>query len=249
MTFKLGKLPATPDRVKLKFASFLNKPVLPTPPASYSHTALVTSDWGLLGNDQYGDCVWAGGGHETILWNSEAGKTVQFSTENTLSDYAAVTGFDPNEPWTDAGTNMADAASYRRKTGLLDADGNRHTVAAYLAIESGNLDEIKQALYLFGVVGIGIVVTGDQQTQFANGQPWDVTDAQPEGGHYVPVVGYDENYFYVITWGKVQPATPAFIQKAMDEGFVYLSDESLENSKNIDGFDDATLKADLSGLH
>lgn len=249
MTYKLGKLPATPNRVALKFSFFSHKDQLPAAPATYSHTNLVPdADWGVLGNDQYGDCVWAGAGHETILWNSEAQKTVAFSTENTLSDYTAVTGFDPNEPWTDAGTNMSDAAEYRRKTGVLDAAGTRHQVAAYLAIEPGNLDELKQALFLFGAVGIGIVVTSDQQTQFANGEPWDVSDAPVEGGHYVPIVGYDADFFYVVTWGKVQKATYAFIQKAMDEGFVYLSEEALENSKSIDGFDDESLKKYLADL-
>jgi len=248
MTYKLGKLPATPNRVKFKLAQFTNTEALPTPPATYSHTALVKDDWGVLANDQYGCCVLAGGGHETMLWNAEGGHEVVFNDQATLSDYTAITGFDPNEPWTDAGTNMSDAASYRRKTGLVDAKGNRHKVAAYLAIEPGNLDELKLAAFLFGAVGIGVVVTADQQTQFANGEPWDVTGAQPEGGHYVPIVAYDDTTFTVITWGKLQKVTHAFLQQQMDEGLVYLSEEALTASKSLEGFDDTTLKQYLSDL-
>ena len=59
VTPKLGKVPARPDAVKLKFSSYINTNQLPTPPASFGHENLIQS-WGMLGNDQYGDCVWAG---------------------------------------------------------------------------------------------------------------------------------------------------------------------------------------------
>lgn len=250
MSYKLGKLPATPNRVAFKLSQFANSDVLPTPPASHNNTALVTAPWGMLGNDQYGCCVFAGAAHETMLWNSEAKNIVEFSDHAVLSDYTTVTGFNPNEPWTDAGTNMSDAAEYRRRTGVIDANGNRHKVAAYLAIEPGNLDELKLANFLFGAVGIGIVVTSAQQDQFAAGQPWDVDEnSQIEGGHYVPIVAYDADFFYVVTWGQIQKATYNFIQKQMDEGLVYLSEEALTASKSLEGFDDTTLKQYLAELH
>ena len=53
--------------------------------------------------------------HETMLWNKEAARTVTLNNESVLKDYSAVTGFNPNDPNTDQGTDMQVAA--RRNTG------------------------------------------------------------------------------------------------------------------------------------
>ena len=108
----------------------------------------------MFANDRYGDCVWAGAAHETMLW-TEAMQTAAFNDKNVLSDYSAVTGFDPASPKaTDNGTDMQEAASYRRKTGVLDAKGKRHKVLAYLALRPGDIDQLALAMYLFSAVGI-----------------------------------------------------------------------------------------------
>jgi hypothetical protein len=152
---KLGKLPARPDAVKLKLANYIDTSVLPKPPAEFGHERLVTQ-WGMLGNDNAGCCVWSGAGHEVMLWNREAGKTVNITTTSTLRNYSLVTGYDPNDPSTDQGTDMQAAASYRLKTGLLDADGKRHKIGAYVALKPGDLTELWYATYLFDGVGIGV---------------------------------------------------------------------------------------------
>lgn len=246
--FKLGKLPARPGAIKFKLADYTTG-TLPTPPRLYGHQSLIRS-WGMLGNDQYGDCVWAGAGHEHMLWNAESKKPFQITSQNVLAAYSAVTGFDPRNPNTDQGTDMEEAAKYRRQTGLLDAMNNRHQVGAYLDIPVGNTDKIKQAAYLFSAVGIGIRFPDSAMTQFNRGMPWTVkAGAQIEGGHYVPIVGYNSSYIYVITWGRVQPCSYAFIRKYMDEGIVYLSNDFLNTTgKTIDGFDLSTLQSDLAQL-
>lgn len=245
--YKLGKTPARKDAVKLKLSLFGAK--LATPPAKYEHYDLEAADWGMLGNDQYGDCVWAGSGHEYMLWNKEADKTVMFTTDNVLAAYTAVTGFNPKDPDTDQGTDMELAAKYRRKTGVVDSTGTHHKVGAYLAIEAQNRTELKQAVSTFSAVGIGIQVPESAQTQFSEGKPWTVVKNSPiEGGHYVPVVGYDSKYVYVVTWGQVQKMAWAFFDKYNDEGIAYLSNEMLTNGKSIDGFDLASLTNILKEL-
>jgi hypothetical protein len=245
---KLGKLPARPGAVKLRFSDYLDLSKLPTPPAEFGHETLVT-DWGLLGNDSAGDCVWAGGGHETILWNIEAGHRVSFSTANTLADYMAVTGYNPNDPSTDQGTDMQVAADYRLKTGLLDANGNRHRIGAYLAITAGNLQEHLIASYLFGAVGIGITFPLSAMHQFDAGQPWDIVPgATIDGGHYIPLVSFRGGLLNVVTWGKVQPMTEAFFASQNDESLAYLSPEMLIDGKSLEGFDLAQLQSDFNDL-
>ena len=244
---KLGKLPARPNAVTFKLTDYVDTKKL-TPPAFFGHDNLITS-WGMLGNDTVGDCVLAGGAHETMMWTAEGYAPAVFTDECVLSDYSAITGYDPSDPNTDNGTDMQMAASYRRKTGLLDANGKRHKVAAYLAITPGNLSEHLLAAWLFGAVGIGINFPAYAMDEFNSGIPWAVEERkrQIEGGHYIPLVAH-RGLLCVVTWGRIQQMTPQFFHKFNDESLVYLSEEMLYGGKSPEGFDDAQLRADLSAL-
>jgi hypothetical protein len=250
VTLRLGKTPARPGAVSFAFTTYQTK--LPAPPAVFGHEGLVAS-WGMKANDTYGCCVPAGAAHETMMWNREAGVTVTISDTDVLEDYAAMNGH--HYPITaggpdDQGTDMQVAASYRRKTGVLDAHGHRHTIGAYLAVATGDVDEHLTAAYLFGAVGIGIRFPDSAMTQFQDGKPWDVVaGAKIDGGHYIPLVGRNEaGNLLVVTWGKVQEMTPAFLQTYNDESLVYLSTEALKDGKTPEGFDLAQLQADLKAL-
>jgi len=242
---KLGKTPARKDAITFKLRDYLP---LVAPPASAGHYTL-QHVWGMLGNNLWGDCVLAGAGHETMLLNTEAGKIVAITEHNALSDYSAITGFNPDDPNTDQGTDMQVAASYRRKTGVIDSKQHRHKVLAYLAITAGKKTQLKQAVYRFGVAGIGIQFPSSAMDQFNAGKPWTVVAGSPiEGGHYVPAVGYDASYIYVITWGRVQKMSWAFYTKYCDEAIAYLSSEFLKDGKSLEGFNLTQLQADLKNL-
>jgi len=246
---KLGKKPARPGAVRLKFSDYATISRLPTPPASFGHGAKVTTAWNMLGNDAYGDCVWAGAAHEHLLWNYEAGVAVPFNEKCVLSDYSAVTGFNPNDPNTDQGTDMQAAASYRKKTGILDAHGKRHKVGAYLAIQPGNLDEHLTAAYIFGLVGLGITFPNTAMDQFNTGHPWDVAaGSQIDGGHYIPLISRSAGMSIVLTWGREQFMTDAFFKANNDESIVYVSTDFLSGGLSPDGFDLEHLNADLAAL-
>jgi len=88
----------------------------------------------------------------------------RISDKSVLSDYSAATGFDPNDPSTDQGTDMQAAASYRKKTGIRDAKGKRHKIDGYLAIRSPY--ELKQAVWLFGAAGLGVEFPKSAMKQF-----------------------------------------------------------------------------------
>jgi hypothetical protein len=251
LQFKLGKTAARPGAVKFKLASYLIKPQLPTPPKVFGHQGLVGTKWQMLGNDKYGDCVWAGAAHETMLWNKEADRTVVFNNTSVLKDYSAVTGFNPNDPNTDQGTDMQVAASYRRKTGVLDEHNKRHKVIAYLGLKVGDPDQLALAIYLFGATGIGIKFPNTAMDQFNAGKPWDVAaGAKIEGGHYIPGVGRDvKGNFVIVTWGKIQLMTPRFYKKYCDECVAYVSAEALTTGgKTLEGLNLAQLQSDLNAL-
>lgn len=244
---KLGKTAARKGAISVNFADYVS-PKLPAPPVHAGHQDVLKGlVLGMLGNDKYGDCVWAGAAHETMLWNKQAGMLIPMNETAVLSDYAACTGFNPKDPNSDQGTDMQLAAKYRQDTGILDANGKRHKVGAYLALH--NDKEIRQAVYLFSAVGIGIRFPNYAMQQFNAGKDWVVEmGGTIEGGHYIPGITYDRQFVYVVTWGKIIRASWAFIRKYMDEGVVYLSEEMLTAGKSMEGFDLATLQADIKAI-
>jgi hypothetical protein len=246
---KLGKTEARPGAISFKFAEYFTAAALPTPPAVFGHYGAV-GPWGVLGNNKYGDCVLAGAAHETMLWTSVAGDVAAFDDSSVLSDYAAITGFNPNNPSTDQGTDMQAAAEYRRKTGLLDAAGNRHIIDAYVAPEVGNVDELLTATYLFGAVGIGVRFPSSAVKQFDTGKPWSVVSGdRVDGGHYVPCVGRaPSGNLVVITWGRAQEMELEFFKRYNDENAAYLSLEMLKDSVSPEGVNLDQLERDLSTI-
>jgi hypothetical protein len=263
---KLGKQAATYDKRDLMFAQFRTTEPLPAHPAHFGHETLVGARaWQMLGNGPdntvskgfkgAGDCVFAGGAHETMLWTLEAEKPATFTGANAIKDYSAVTGYDPHAPLdqngdnpTDQGTNVRDALKYRQKTGLIDAKAKRHKIGAYVALELGNVDQLLEALYLFGSVGIGIRFPNSAMDQFNAGKPWTVVPGPaPTEGHYIPIVANRTN-IECVTWGRIQQMTPTFYKTYCDEAWAILSPEMLKAGKSLEGFNLEQLQADLKAL-
>jgi hypothetical protein len=252
MAYKLGKLPARPNAVKLKWGSIFNALKLPVPTLEFGHYKDV-SFFHMLGNDLSSDCVWAGFAHEEYIFSLMGGRPrVRITTKDVWSDYHDQTGFDPNNmAATDGGTDMAAAAEYRRTIGIRDAVAQRHKIDAYVALEVGNVDQLVLAIYLTGAAGIGLTLPASAEVQFDKQQPWTVVPHSPiSGGHYVSGVGRNAaGNIMVVTWGGVQEVTPAFLEKYCDEVQCYLSLEILNNQNlSPEGFDVDTLRDYLANL-
>ena len=253
MTLRLGKLPATHDRRDLQFANYRTTPKLPSAPIGYGHKNLVHNPWGMLGNDEWGDCAIAGPAHEHMLTSATAGQQVTFPTSNILHAYSNITGFDPNAgPYgnnpTDQGASVRQVLKYRQKHGLTDSAGRVHKIGAYVALEPGNWTELLEALYLFETVGFGFQFPSSAMTQFNAHKPWTVVKgATIEGGHYVPSIGRPASLSNeCVTWGITQVFNRAFYAKFCDEAWGILSPEMLTAGKSLEGFNLAQLQADLA---
>lgn len=254
MPLKFGKLPARPGAITFKFGTYLDKSKLPPVPATFGHE-VITQTWGVLNNDQCGDCVIAGACHETMLWLAAAGRdAVPFDDMTAIKNYREAQAdqgyniYNPADPLSDTGLDMEKAAAWRRTVGIVDASGTRHTIKAYANID--NVQDLATAAYFFGAAGLGIKVTDTCMDQFQNGEPWDGSDGKVVGGHYIPVVGRNSRgNLIVITWGRLQAITPAGIEKMMDEAIAYLSPEYL-TAKGVspEAFNETQLDADLAAL-
>lgn len=256
---KLGKKAFVPDDRDLLFAEFRVAATLPKVPSRFGHGSAY-SNWKMLGNgpdssvepgfEGAGDCVFAGAGHETMLWNKLGGKTVTISGKNSISDYSAVTGYVIGDDNTDEGTDVRTALKYRQKTGIVDSKGNRHVIGAYLKLQPKNWNQLMEASFIFGIAGIGFEFPDSAMDQFNEGQPWTVVQgAQIEGGHYVPVVGRTSaKNGGAVTWAKRQTITQDFYETYNDETWALVSQEELKNGKNERGFDYPSLVSALADL-
>jgi hypothetical protein len=227
-SYKLGKKPATALKKKaIRFGDVFDLKKLPQPPQEFGFYGSVRT-WDMLGNDEFGDCVWASKAHCHSLWSKMGGhREAKFTTENVLADYAAQTGFDPRDPNTDQGTDMKEAAEYHRKIGVVDKSGKRRRVTAYVNNTPGNLDQLAVSAYIFGAVEIGVLVSKENMKETDAGKPW-TKSGNPMGGHCVPIVGRDgDGNFICITWGMKQLITPDFLSFRMDEAITFMNDEIL----------------------
>lgn len=229
ITFRPGKLPAQPGRPHLKASAVLaeHRSAAAAPPPASCLFADPAITWDMYGNDQWGDCEEAGYGH----WVNQAtfygsGAEAKPTTADVLGMYSAITGFNPKKPNTDQGTYTQDLLAYARKTGLAG-----HKLVAYAAVDVANVTEMKQAVFLFGQLFVGIQFPGSAMDQFNAGQDWDVVKgATVEGGHCVLVVGYDETGLWLVTWGKLIRMTWAFWAKYGDEGWLGLDQDGVQKA-------------------
>ncbi len=250
MTLKLGKLPFTVDERDIRLDQVVDiAAVLPKAPGNFGHETGIT-DWGMLGNDRYGDCTCAGACHEHMLWTHEGSTETHFTDADALGLYSAVTGFDPNDPSSDQGANVRDVLTYRRKHGVKDAAGKIHKIDGFLSIEPGNLDHLAVAMYVFGAVGIGFAFPDYAMDQFNAGKPWTYEEGpKPTEGHYVPLVARRTGRLRCVTWGKTQQMQLEFFSVYCDEAWAIYSRETIGKLGHTpEGFDRAQLDKLLAAL-
>lgn len=222
----LGKLPPlAEDPRRLKLASYLAAALAPAPIAT-NRTAGIT-DWGVLLNDQEGDCTIAGIGHAKRAFAAVAqNKTVIVPDSQIQTAYSAVSGYDPVTKANDNGALISAALEYDRTVGV---GGLKNQ--AYGAVDIGDLDRIKQAIYYFGgcLVGVNLPNTAEQQTDA--GQAWMVPWFYSiVGGHCIWLAAYDADWFWAVTWGRLQGITPQFLAKFLDEAWVIVDPLFIEAS-------------------
>jgi len=243
---KLGLTEAPDDRPKLWWHRYVDPIDVHIPDGPLGHADKV-ADWGMLANDRAGDCAWAMAAHEVMVLNAANSRSVQFTDDDVLSDYAAGTGYDPKTGANDNGTNMFQLYMYRKNIGVVDHAKVRHRIQAFLEITPDKIEEVAAGVYMFGSVGIGIRVYDWMEEQFQAGEPWSPQrGGKFKGGHAIPVVGRKANGNYVVvTWGTLQEITPEFYLRYTTSAFVGVTQDYLTGDKTPEGLDSAKLIMDL----
>ena len=232
----LGKLRPIHDSRTLQIERYLPA-ALPPPPPSCTRTTNIKK-WGVCGNDQYGDCVFATAAHEILLWNAiELGNTTPIADSAVIAMARHLHGLD--------GYAILDRLNYWRKNGMW-----AHQIHAFADIACGAIEKHRQAIHIFGCSDIGL------QLPEAWKKPgvWDVGHGRQYergswGGHSVPLTDYDEDVFYCITWGQPQAITPAAVTCYCDEAYAVISkDWYAKNQNSPTEIDINSLDADLAEI-
>ena len=244
-----GMLPPDPAVPRQTFASLFHSDLLPPTPASFGQQALV-DDWGMLGNDQAGDCMFAGMAHAVMYLRAQIGESVTFSDAGVLADYGAVTGYVPGNPSSDIGTSVDEGMAYWQRTGIADSTGVRHRIDGFATVAPGDVTTLLRAAFLLGGAGIGFALPDSAEKQFDDAEPWDVIPGDTAGdGHYVPLIALNsKGNLLIVTWRRIQAVTPAFVRKYMIFGAAPLSLEWIRNSVSPRGVNEEALAAYLAGL-
>ena len=248
--FKLGKLAPRKLMSTPAFGDYLDKATTwPVVPAQGWETAVNPSSWGMLGNDQWGDCAIAGIMHLIQAQSANTGNPLTATDDQALSLYSAVTGFDPNagpsgnNP-TDQGTALTDLLTYIQKNGveMTDASGKTVTegIVGFAALDISSIAQMRYASYTFGgnYLGVNLPQPCEDDTTNWNFAP----DLHTVGGHCITRVGEGAAGGKIVSWGMVIPTSNGFLLGYLDEAYIVISKSWL----NAQGKSPTGL--DLNGL-
>jgi hypothetical protein len=220
--YAAGSLPKAPVSV-----------AAPVPPRNSDGTL-----WGMDGNDSYGDCGVAGINHGDMAVDLVCRRGLLEVTDAQLVQYyLTYTG------GVDSGVVLADFLAYVAKKTFF----NRELVA-YAPVSVTDYATLQFTVNAYGFAYTGIQVTDKMmQASESGNEPWTAamfSEGKVEGGHCIPLVGYDSDYLYAVTWGALQPIQYSAWHLMAEEAWACIWDEM----NTIHGFNLAALKADIAKL-
>jgi hypothetical protein len=241
---KLGKRPAQAGRRALMLRDLLTGRLPDHPPtADY----LLGVEFGLYGNDRWGDCgPTAVANLRRLTTYDLTGVTQAPSLEDVLDLYARSTT-PPFNPVTGANDN---GVYLQQMLEAVHAGGiGGIKCVAFAKIDVTDHETLRAATAIFGGVLYGVDLQTAQQRQTDAGT-WDYTPSREWGGHAVPGGQYDADSLRIVTWAQLVDMTDAFVAHQADEAWVVVWPEHFGSAAFLQGVDQARLAAayeDLTG--
>lgn len=227
---KTGLNLTTLHKPTLKLSDYIHAK-LANPPAAISrpHPGF---QWGMLANDKIGDCVIAMMLHSIEDFHLDAGTPPPaFTDADAISIYSAITGYNPNDPSSDRGTDEGAAMRHWEHPGLQSTDNGSHTIVATVAVDPSNLNECRIAIdeFIDLQIGIALPISAQGQTEWTVVGDGKTGHSAPGswGGHGIPYREYDAATFKCVTWGAELLLTVPFHQDYAQEAHVVVTQEML----------------------
>ena len=198
----------------------------------------------ILGNDQYGDCAEAGAMHFIQVETANAGNPLHATIQQTLDLYSELTGFNPNDPNTDQGTDLITVLQYWKNTGIKVTDHQgrivTHKILGWASMDLSSVAQMRYANDIFGGTYLGIRCPQSAEDDTSN---WIYKAGSPIiGGHCVNGAGQGGAGGHIVSWGMSIPYNWSFMLNYLDEGYAIVS-ESWLNSQG-----ESPSGLDLNGL-
>lgn len=211
-TVKMGRSRPKARGPRLRLGRYLQVS-LPTPPPSVDYSSKGEPALSnIYLNDKLGDCVIAGGYHIVATETGNSGPLFTATDQQIIADYSAIGGYVPGDESTDQGCDEPTALNYWVEHGF--ADGTRPL--GWLAVDAANRTELQMGLYLFENLYFGVELPDPWVNPMpsGNGFRWDVAgDPDPNNGHCIIGVGYNDDGIQVDTWGLIGTVTWAALAK------------------------------------
>lgn len=240
---KLGKLPAKVDPLVPRLAAFMVPAAPPPPSADWSHGL---RDWGVMRNDELGDCTACGVAHFLQAMSAAAYTEFTARDEQVVAFYSATTGYNPADPSTDQGGVEVDVLRYLLKNGFCN-----HHVIGFGSLQPRDTDSVKRTIADLGGAYIGVALPISAQKESVWGEGWDgLSDQSPGswGGHCVYACGYDATHVTFVSWGKIMKMTWNFWQNYVDEAYGLLWASMIKAGKAPNGLNLDALVAEVQKL-
>ena len=202
-----GRLPVKPEGKRFAIQWAHDYLAITVPPPTYPiDVSGGITDWGMLGNDQYGDCGEAGIRHVEMSTALAAKHPLPVVTDQqAINEYLRFTG------GRDTGVNLADFLLWLYSQGR---------IKAFAPVDHRNAAIMDSLMAEFNGLYVGVNLTNDAQQLFGTGTPWTTANGElpdPAEGHCIVKVKANGSMDGWVTWGAVQSSTAAWSHLCVEE--------------------------------
>lgn len=220
---KRGRLPQRVEGDRFAIAYLHEYLATPTPTYPIDVSEAIT-DWGMLGNDTYGDCGPAAVAHDRMLAGAAP------TTKEVEDLYFAYTGGQ------DVGVVLADFLLWLFHGGYIEG---------FAPVKANTIDAV-MGQFKRGVL-LGVSLTDDADDRFNQGLPWTTANGQkpdPNEGHAIIKVKSTsaEGDGTIVTWGADQVCDHGWLSACIDEAWAIVTKDDMGDAAY------AALIADLQAL-
>jgi hypothetical protein len=137
--------------------------------------------------------------------------------------------FNPVTGAGDGGMIIQDFLAARAKAG---------DILAFAAVDLSDEEEVREAVYLFLGLILGVNLETAQQSQMSGNPPtWDYSASGEWGGHCILVPAFEDDMEDCITWAERVRMTQAFLANQRDEAWVVITQDHVMHPTFRDGID------------
>lgn len=159
MKYNLGKKPRAHDKRIPSLSALFELSNLPALPPELDQTVGMPANFGMMENDELGDCTCAAYYHARQVWTFHAAsKEITEDDYHVEALYQLACGYVPGHPDTDKGGVEQEVLNFLLNIGAPTGANavTRTKILAYFEIHAGRLDDVRRTIYECGAAYVGV---------------------------------------------------------------------------------------------